>query len=150
MPYVANVTRCPVQADKTMLEYQALPEGESKEVVIELKNNSPKMMMVEVVPPNFQLSGLIVNPSVIPMAPGRMALVSLRYSAAFRDLTASGLADMNKPKPKATEGENEEGMPKGLVAKNKKLAERLEKKKNEVKDAAAPIDPKKKGAPAPA
>ncbi len=84
------------------------------------------------------------------MAPGRQALVSLKYSADFRDLTASGLSEMNKPKPKVAEGEGEDGMPKGLVARNKKIAERLEKKKNEVKDTAAAIDPKKKGAPAPA
>lgn len=38
-------------------------------------------------------------------------------------------------------------MPKGLVnARNKKIAERLEKKKNEVKDTSAAIDPKKAGA----
>lgn len=103
------------------------------------------MMMVEVVPPNFQLSGLIINPLVIPMASGRKALVSIKYTAQFRDLTAGSFRDMHKPKP--VEGENQEGMPKGLVnARNKKIAERLEKKKNEVKDTSAAIDPKKAGA----
>ena len=149
MPFVANVTRCPIQADKTMIEYQSLPEGESKEMIVELRNNSPKMMLVELVPPNFQLSGITVNPLVIPMSSGRKALVSIRYNAAFRDLTASSLADIYKPKPKNTDGENEDGMPRGLVTRNKKIAERLEKKKNEVKEVA-PVDPKKKGGPAPA
>ena len=81
LSYVANVTRCPIQPDKSLLEFQALPEGETKEMVIELKNTSPKMMMVEVVPPNFHLSGLIINPLVIPMASGRHALVSIKYTA---------------------------------------------------------------------
>jgi len=75
---------------------------------------------------------LIVNPLVIPMAPGRQALVSVKYYANFRDLTAQTLNSIHKPKP--TEAENVEGLPKGLVARNKKIAERLEKKKLEAKD----------------
>lgn len=58
-----------------------MPEGETKEIIVEIKNTSAKMMMVEVVPPNFQLSGLIINPLVIPMASGRKALVSIKYTA---------------------------------------------------------------------
>ena len=91
VPFVANVTRCPIQADKTKIEYQALPEGESKEIIVELRNTSQKMMMIELVPPNFQLSGLIINPLVIPMSQGRQALVSIKYVAGFRDLTALAL-----------------------------------------------------------
>jgi hypothetical protein len=91
VPYVANVTRCPIVADKTKLEYQALPEDESKEVIVELRNTSNKVMMVELVPPNFALSGLIINPLVIPMNQGRQALVSVKYVAGFRDLSAAAL-----------------------------------------------------------
>ena len=151
VPYVANVTRCPITADKTKLEYQALPEGESKEIVVELRNTSGKVMMVELAPPNFALSGLLVNPLVIPMAQGRQALVSVKYVAGFRELTAAAVQDQHKAKPKAADGENEEGMPRGLVNRNKKIAERLEKKKNEAATTSQAVDPKKKGAqPAPA
>jgi hypothetical protein len=117
-----------------------------------LKNTSQKMMLVEVVPPHPGLSGITVNPVVIPMSAGRQALVSLRYTAAFRDLTAASMANLNKAQQKADSGENEEGMPKGLVARNKKIAERLEKKKADASNAAAAAqaDPKKKGALAPA
>jgi hypothetical protein len=30
-----------------------LPEGESKEVIVEIKNTSNKMLLAEVVPPNY-------------------------------------------------------------------------------------------------
>lgn len=53
VPYVANVTKCPIQADKSKLEFQSLPEEESKEIIVELKNTSSKLMLVELVPPNF-------------------------------------------------------------------------------------------------
>jgi hypothetical protein len=123
--------------------------------VVELKNNSPKLMLVELVPPNFQLSGVVVNPSVIPMSTGRTALLSIRYTAGFRDLTAAKLSNIHKPQGSKVEAQSEgdDGMPRGLV-RNKKLAERLEKKKAEASNVAAAIaDPKKagaKGAPAPA
>jgi hypothetical protein len=77
--------------------------------------------------------------------------VSIKYHANFRDLTAAGLNNLNKPKS-IDGGENELGMPRGLAPRNKKLAERLEKKKADASNnaAAANADPKKKGAPAPA
>lgn len=89
------------------------------------------------------------------MSNGRTALVSIRYTAGFRDLTAAKMANLHKPQgPKVESGEGDDGMPKGLV-RNRKLAERLEKKKADASNAAAAnIDPKKgaggKGAPAPA
>jgi hypothetical protein len=88
----------------------------------------------------------MVNPLVIPMAPGRQSLVSIKYVSGFRDLTAATLNGIHVPKPKAPDGENDDGMPRGLVNRNKKLAERLEKKKNEVKEQVQVVDPKKKGA----
>lgn len=108
------------------------------------------MLLAEVVPPNYQLSGIMVNPLVIPMAPGKQALVSIRYHANFRDLTAVNLNNQHKPKA-IDGGENSQGLPTGLAPRNKKLAERLEKKKTEASSTAAVnADPKKKGAPAPA
>lgn len=107
--------------------------------------------MAELVPPNYNLSGIMVNPQVIPMAPGKQALVSIKYHANFRDLTAAGLNNIHKPKP-VEGGENASGMPQGLAPRNKKLAERLEKKKADASNnaAAAVNDPKKKGGPPPA
>jgi hypothetical protein len=51
------------------------------------------------------------------------------------------------------EGENADGMPKGLITRNKKIAERLAQKKadaGQAQAAAGAADPKKKGGPAPA
>lgn len=153
---MANVTRCPISTDKSKIEYQALPEGETKEVIVELRNTTQKMMLAEVVPPNFQYSGIMVNPLVISMAPGRQALVSIKYTAGFRDLTAAQMNNIKKPKGiNNNDGENADGMPKGLVQKNKKILERLEKKKADAAGAAlnaagAGAAAGKKGGPAPA
>mmetsp|Transcript_21197 Transcript_21197/g.20359 ORF Transcript_21197/g.20359 Transcript_21197/m.20359 type:complete len:164 (-) Transcript_21197:310-801(-) len=38
--YTANVTKCPLSTDKSKIEFPALPENETKEVVFELKNVS--------------------------------------------------------------------------------------------------------------
>jgi len=38
--YNANVVKCPLSTDKSKIEFPALPENESKEVVFELKNAS--------------------------------------------------------------------------------------------------------------
>ena len=43
--------------------------------------------MIEIVPPNFKLSGLTVNPLVNTLKAGGGALVSLKYSSKFRDLS---------------------------------------------------------------
>ncbi len=98
--------------------------------------------MIEVVPPNFQLSGLMVNPLVVPLAAGRSTLLSVKYHSKFRDLTAAVLEDLFKPKL----GEATDTLPKGMVARNRKLAERIEKKNKEKQDAQTQ-DPKKKNQP---
>jgi hypothetical protein len=98
LPYIANVSKCPLVADKSKLEFPALPENEHKEIVLEIKNSSQKNLMMEVVPPNFQLSGLIVNPLVVPLSAGRSTLLSVKYHSKFREFTASALEDLYKPK----------------------------------------------------
>jgi hypothetical protein len=57
--------------------------------------------MIEVVPPNSQLSGLTVNPLVNTLKAGGGSLVSIRYNSKFRDLTFAALDAINNPK---TEG----------------------------------------------
>jgi hypothetical protein len=137
--YSANVSTCPIQTDKQLLEFPALPEQEVKEIVLELKNNS-KNKLIEIVPPNYQLSGLMINPLVIPLGEGKSCLVSVKYNSLFRNLTASALEDLYKPKF------NEQAeVPKGMVARNRIIEER-EKKKKEQADLTT-NDPKKKGAP---
>jgi hypothetical protein len=126
IPYTANVSKCPLVADKAKLEFPALPENEHKEIVLEIKNASAKNLMMEVVPPNFYLSGLLVNPLVVPLSAGRSTLLSVKYHSEFRDFNAAALEDLYKPK--FNEGAE---IPKGMVARNRKLAERLEKKKKE-------------------
>lgn len=80
------------------IEFPALPENETKEVVFEIKNSSNKNYLVEAVPPNLTLCGIIVNPLVIPLAAGRSSLVSFKYYSKFRDFNAYTLADLYKPK----------------------------------------------------
>ena len=40
VPYLANVTKCPITSDKYKVEFPCLPEGEFAESVIELTNTS--------------------------------------------------------------------------------------------------------------
>lgn len=84
--------------DKQRIEYPALPQNESKEVVFEVKNVSQKNYMIEVVPPNFQVSGILVNPLVVPLAAGRSTLVSIKFHSKFREFNASSLEEIFKPK----------------------------------------------------
>lgn len=142
--YRVNVSKCPLQVDKQRIEFPALPQNENKEVVLEVKNTSLKNLLMELVPPNFQISGLIVNPLVVPLQAGRSSLVSIKFHSNFRDFSAQALEDMYKPKLIGKDGE--ELIPKGMVARNRKIAERLEKKKKE-QDSAQAADPKKKGLP---
>jgi len=92
------VTKCPLSVDKQKIEFPALPENEFKEVVFEIRNNSQKNYMTEVVPPNLTLSGILVNPLVVPLAAGRSALVSVKYHSKFRDFNAVTLDELYKPK----------------------------------------------------
>lgn len=84
----------------------------------------------------------MVNPLVVPLAAGRSTLLSVKYHSKFRDLTAAVLEDLFKPKI----GGEGDTLPKGMVARNRKLAERIEKK-NKEKSEAQVLDPKKKGQP---
>jgi hypothetical protein len=62
--YSVSVTKCPLIPDKQKIEFPALPETEFNEVVLTVSNNSQKDYIIEVVPPNPKLSGLVVNPLV--------------------------------------------------------------------------------------
>jgi hypothetical protein len=75
-----------------------LPENESKEVVFEIKNTSNKNYMVEAVPPNLTLCGLIVNPLVIPLGAGKSSLMSFKFNSKFRDFNAQTLDELFLPK----------------------------------------------------
>ena len=87
LPYLVNVTKCPISSDKYKVEFPCLPEGEFSESVVELTNTSGKNYTVEVVPPMFSMSGLVVNPLVKPIEAGKSTLVSVKYTSQFRDLT---------------------------------------------------------------
>ena len=119
LPFIANVTKCPITSDKYKIEFPCLPVSEFSEVVLELSNVSSKGYTVECVPPIGDLSGLTVNPLVQPIQGGKSTLVSIKYSSDFRDLTYKMMNDVINP---ANEPKNE-GLLKGL--KNKKLAEKI-------------------------
>lgn len=65
----------------------------------------------------------------------------MKYTSKFRDLTHQILSNVDKP-----EGAANAGPAPGMVTRNKKLADRLARKKQGSADAAAG-DPKKKAAP---
>lgn len=69
------------------MEFPSLPEAEFAEVVLTLNNQTNKNYMIELVPPNPKLSGLMVNPLVQSLAAGKSTLVSVKYTSKFRDLT---------------------------------------------------------------
>lgn len=87
IPYLVNVTKCPITSDKYKIEFPCLPEGEFSESVVELSNQSGKNYTVEVVPPTGSLCGLTVNPLVKPMEAGKSTLVSVKFDSLFRDMT---------------------------------------------------------------
>lgn len=97
--------------------------------------------MVEIVPPNPRVSGLMVNPLVSIIKQGGGALVSLKYNSKFRDLTHAIMSTLSQPLP------DEKAGVAGLVNVNKKLAARLEARKKQAAEAAPP-EPKGKAAAA--
>ena len=146
VPYLANVTKCPIVSDKYKIQFPCLPQGEFAESVVELTNKSVKNYTVEVVPPMKGVSGLTVNPLVKPIEAGKSTLVSVKFDSAFRDLTYKSHADLTAPLlsevPSAT------GLAK--TGRNKRLEEKIKKQKEEREAAAGASDPKGKGKAAPA
>jgi hypothetical protein len=104
--------------------------------------------MVELVPPNSKLCGIVVNPLVKTIPAGTSTLVSLKYSALFRDLTHAALEASKKPA--GASGSAAVGavdIPPGMVNKNKKIEAFLAARKAEAADSAPVAD--KKGGKAP-
>ena len=97
LPYLANVVKCPLTADKKKIEFLSLPEQEFAEVVVELRNTSAKDFTFEVVPPMNGISGLTVNPLVKPIMSGKSTLVSIKYNSEFRDFTYQTMENLVKP-----------------------------------------------------
>lgn len=87
LPYTCSVVKCPIRTDKSKIEFLSLPETEFSEVVVQVTNDSTKNYLVELVPPNLKVSGLLVNPLVTDLKAGRSALICIRYNSEFRDLT---------------------------------------------------------------
>ena len=141
VPYLVNVTKCPITSDKYKIEFPCLPEGEFYESVVELTNSSGKNYTIEVVPPKGCFSGLTVNPLVKPIEAGKSTLVSIKFDSKFRDLNYFSYEELTAPK------KVEEVKGTGLVkaGRNKKLEERIKKQKEEKEAAAGAADPKAKG-----
>jgi len=81
------VLKCPIKIDKSKIEFVSLPETEFSEIVLQLSNDSTKNYLVELVPPNLKVSGLLINPLVTELKAGKSSLVCIRYNSEFRDLT---------------------------------------------------------------
>jgi len=81
------VLKCPIKIDKSKIEFVSLPETEFSEIVLQLSNDSTKNYLVELVPPNLKISGLLINPLVTELKAGKSSLVCIRYNSEFRDLT---------------------------------------------------------------
>jgi len=144
LPYACSVVKCPINTDKCKIEFPCLPESESSEVVVQMQNESKdRTYLLETVPPNLQLSGIIVNPLVTSLAPGRSTLISIKYNSKFRDITYETMDELYKPK------ELEPEHIPGMTVRNKKLEEKIKKQKEDAAANAAPSDPKAKGGKAP-
>jgi hypothetical protein len=102
--YTANVMKCPIESDKSKIEFPCLPETESAEVVLQLNNTSSKNYTFEVVPPKPSVSGIIVNPLFKPLPANKSTLVSIKYESAFRDLTYWTMQDMEPPAESLSQG----------------------------------------------
>lgn len=70
LAYFASVSKCPLQSDKSKIEFCCLPVTEFSEVICTLRNTSAKDQTFEIVPPPMELSGLVVNPKVQKIPPG--------------------------------------------------------------------------------
>ncbi len=145
LPYTCSVLKCPIRTDKSKIEFVSLPETEYSEVVIQLSNDSTKNYMVELVPPNLRITGLLVNPLVTELKAGKSALVCIRYNSDFRDLTYQRMQELFN---KENFGDNKPG----IGIRNKKLDQRLKKEKEEADSKTTAVDPKaakggKPGAP---
>jgi len=53
--------------------------------------------VIECVPPNYKLSGIMVNPLVSNLKAGGSTLVSLKYTSKFRDLTYQAMENLRNP-----------------------------------------------------
>lgn len=125
IPYQCNVSKCPITSDKSKIELPVLPEDEFSEVVLELQNTSQKNYTVEVVPPLYKVSGILVNPLVKQLEAGRSTLVSVRFDSKFRDIDYKVMKSIMEP-------EIQESKNTGLVSvRNKRLEERIKKEKLE-------------------
>jgi hypothetical protein len=139
--------KCPIESDKSKIEFPCLPETESAEVVLQLNNTSSKNYTFEVVPPKPSVSGIIVNPLFKPLPANKSTLVSIKYESAFRDLTYWTMQEME---PEA-ESLLAKGPEKGAPKPNKRIQARVQQLKEEkAEDAAKVADPKAKGGKAPA
>ena len=127
LPYLANVTKCPIVSDRYKIEFPCLPEGEFAESVVELTNQSGKNFTCEVVPPMKGLCGLTVNPLVKPIEAGKSTLVSIKFDSKFRDLTYGNYEKLTMPQK--AEKEKDTGIVKN--GRNKKLEEKIRKQKEE-------------------
>lgn len=107
---------------------------------MELQNTSQKNYTVEVVPPLYKVSGILVNPLVKQLEAGRSTLVSVRFDSKFRDIDYRVMNSIMEP-------EIQESKNTGLVSvRNKRLEERIKKEKLE-KEQAQQVDPKAKNDP---
>ena len=141
LPYLVNVTKCPIVSDRYKIEFPCLPEGEFSESVVELTNQSAKNFTFEIVPPMQALSCLTVNPLVKPIEAGKSTLVSVKFDSKFRDLTYASYEELTKPK------KAEESKATGIAraGRNKKLEEKIRQQKAEREAAGQAVDPKAKG-----
>lgn len=87
IPYVAKLSQCPLKFSRMRVDCPALPPGEAVEVLSEVQNISKKAAYaMEIVPPPFGVSGITVNPKVIPsLAISERKRIMLKFTADYRD-----------------------------------------------------------------
>lgn len=131
--YKVNVMRLPLKLTHSLIEFPGLPEKETVEIVTQIENPTQKTYMVELLPPNPKLSGIMLTPVVMQIPPQKSSLVSIKYKAAFRDFNSQTLEKLRKEEEAGRRAKEVQGLIQDDEAADKDLVEDDEKNKKRKK-----------------
>jgi hypothetical protein len=108
--FKVNVMRLPLKLSNAQIEFPGLPEKETVEIVTQIENPTQKTYIVELMPPKHQLSGIMLTPVVMQIPPHKSALVSIKFTSAFREFNAMTLQKIQNDEDKARRTKNVKGL----------------------------------------
>jgi hypothetical protein len=131
--YKVNVMRLPLKMTHSLIEFPGLPEKETVEIVTQIENPTQKTYMVELLPPNPKLSGIMLTPVVMQIPPQKSSLVSIKYKAAFRDFNSQTLEKLRKEEEAGRRAKEVQGLIQDDEAADRDLVDDDEKNKKRKK-----------------